>query len=180
MAQSDEEYVRGLLEAHLRDKGANDACCELVENDPPDTVCRVSNERWAIEVTRVGQREVQNGLEKSRSEIDMPLLKFGMALGETVESLRKLNYRLWLKGPPPGMPWATWKKQVQGEVERIIMSEHHAPMSLGEWRGFVGGSLECLGSRGAFDQRDDWRVAVGLRDDTSAPRGYMTADIISK
>ena len=165
MAQSDEEYARELLEAYLRNSGAMDAHCELVENDPPDIVCRVANEKWVIEVTRVDQREVQNRREKSRYQIDRPLEDFGNELRKKVERFRKRKYLLELNAPPPGWKWAAWKKQVQKAVEQFVRSECTGICD------FPGGSIS------AYDQGHDWLIAVGLRDDTSVPGGHMTSDI---
>jgi hypothetical protein len=44
----------------------------------------------------------------------------------------------------------------------------------GEYRDFVGGSIECFGSSG---EESGWIIAVGRRDDTFAPGGHMTANI---
>jgi len=165
MATSDEEYVRDLLEGYLHDRCAKNARCEVIDNDPPDIVCRVTNESWAIEVTRVNQREVQNGLEKSRTEIDKPILDFGEALGEEFKSSCKFGYTLILNGPPSGMRWSTWKNQVRQTIELFVQTD-----SL-ESRDFVGGSIS------AHNEGHGWTVAVGLRNDTSAPGGHMTCDI---
>ena len=81
MLQSDEEFARQLIEVFLRASQCAEAQCELVERDPPDIKCRIGSEVWAVEVTRVGEREIQHGTEKSRSEIDRPLMEFGRVLG---------------------------------------------------------------------------------------------------
>lgn len=166
MVESDEEYARRLLERYLKSiSGITGACCKCVKNDPPDIVCLVANEKWAVEVTRIGQREVQNGEEKSRNEIDRPLLDFGRELGKKIEHLRRHKYQIILNGPPSEYIRTKWKKQVRKAVEQFVRSG-----CLGRC-DFVGGSIS------AFNQGHNWQVVVGLRDDTSAPGGHMTSDI---
>jgi hypothetical protein len=161
---SDEEYVRRLIEAHLRTSHPN-AQCDLVEDDPPDILCRVGSERWAIEVTRAAQREVYGGIETARLERDQPILKFGVGLGNETKQTRRLKYLLILNGPPLGVGWSSWKRKTRKAVTEFIASGARGSGS------FPGGSIT------ATDSGKDWIVAAGLRDDAYAPSGRPSSDI---
>ena len=165
MVNSDEEYALNLLKEYFTASNAVDVRCELVKNDPPDIVCCKGGEKWAVEVTRVDQREVQNGKEKSRIEIDVPLTKFGKKLGEQTKHLRRQKYSLSLNGPPSSMTWSDWKSQTTKIVEDFIKSDHR-----GEYP-FKGGTIRTC------EDGYDWLVTAGLREDTVGPGGYMTSDI---
>ncbi|MEQ8164667.1 MAG: hypothetical protein RIC93_01175 [Alphaproteobacteria bacterium] len=126
----------------------------------------MGNEKWATEVTRVDQRVVQNGSEKSRTEVDLPLLNFGRELREAVEPFRNLKYSLILNGPPSGIHGATWKKQVRRAVEEFVKLN-----TLGS-HDFGGGSIT------ASDSGHCWLVvSTGAPNGTSAPGGHMMSDI---
>jgi hypothetical protein len=164
MGRSEEEHVRALLESHLRERGSPAASCKLVLHDPPDIECHVNGERWAIEVTRVGEREVRGGSEKARLEIDLPLINFGRRLQQDVKPLSK-RYLLLLNGLPTNMRWSNWKRYVEREVRQFVSTARAGK------HDFAGGSITTS------DEGARWMVVVGIRDDACAPSGAMTCDI---
>jgi len=165
MNQTDEEYALELVEAFLRKAGFAAPSCKLVAGDPPDIICEVAGEKWAIEVTRVNQRLIRNYEEKPRTETDTPLLKFGEYLGGVTADMRRLKYLLVLSGPSTQVKWSKWKKDVQRAVEQFIISQRLGSCD------FSGGFIT------AFPHGHDWDVAVGLHDDATAPGGHMTSNI---
>ena len=161
---SDEESARRLLEAHLRSTVAG-VVCELVRDDPPDIRCQVAEERWAMEVTRVNQLELQDGRVKARGEIDIPLMEFGNQLGEATKSGRSLKYTLMLSGPASTAMWRAWKRQTRNSVEGFVRSD-----ALGEC-AFEGGSIT------AHAEGSEWLVAILPREGAVTPDGAAAYDI---
>ena len=80
----DDEVLAGeLLKEFLITRGHQIVSWDR-SDDPPDLVFQIDGQRWAVEVTRVDARVDDRGKNKSRYDVDIKLLKFGMKLkGET-------------------------------------------------------------------------------------------------
>jgi hypothetical protein len=110
-----------------------------------------AGERYAVEVTRVGQRLILGGQNKARSERDVPLLKFGN--------------ELILCGLPEGESWHRWKRIVTNSVVEFVRSRELGSIS------FPGGVLS------AFDDGEPWIVTVTPPEDAGIPGGHPSFDI---
>jgi hypothetical protein len=124
-----------------------------------------AGERYAVEVTRVGQRLILGGQNKARSERDVPLLKFGNELEVATEGLRERSYLLILCGLPEGESWHRWKRIVTNSVVEFVRSRELGSIS------FPGGVLS------AFDDGEPWIVTVTPPEDAGIPGGHPSFDI---
>lgn len=135
---SDERFARQLLKDYLAAHGMPECPCEINENDPPDLiVTRENGERWGIEVTRtyhqvplIGQSEIG-----SQQSVSAALWKFASKLEKKTESIRNLDYTIFLQGPGIFSSLKQWKKETEEAVVKHIRSGESKRLK------FPGGTL---------------------------------------
>ena len=160
----EEIAVGKMLESFLKANVDSTATCE-VGLDPPDFVCRVLEQVWAVEVTRANQQEMLAGDSRARDERDVPLMKLGQQIGRETEEWRKRDYLVMISGPPPGSSYTKWKRRVRRECAEFVKSGVKGRQELGGAE-----IIDCgPGNR--------WNVAVTFRDGATTPSGQLTADV---
>ncbi|MCH7957662.1 MAG: hypothetical protein IIC54_03145 [Proteobacteria bacterium] len=150
----EEAQVKNLLENYLRAQGCLDFHCDEGP-DPPDLVCAVNGEYWAVEVTRVDQRVDDAGTNKAQMDVDTKLLNFAKKLETEVaeaemetaqkEKRDRRSFLIILPRFFRQQSWNAWTKGIRKQVLAFVSSSKGISLTLDK---LSGAGVSVVGSGG--------------------------------